>query len=298
MVLVVGATGHVGGEAARQLLAKGVEVRGLVRSSSDSAKVAGLEKAGISIVRGDLRDPESLAAACRGVDAVITTVSAMPISWQQDNTIQDVDRKGQMALIDAARKAGVRRLVHVSFPHDPALSFPLADAKIATEKHLKASGLEYTVLQANFYMESWLSPALGFDYGSGKATIFGDGKNKKSWVSFRDVARTAVEAISSNRAKNTVLPVGGPEALSPLQVIAIFEKKSGSSWQVNHVPVEALRQQKAAATDEVQETFAGLQLTYATSDWAMNAHDYLVTDRLVSVSDYAESVLKKAAVAS
>jgi uncharacterized protein YbjT (DUF2867 family) len=298
MVLVVGAAGIVGGEAARLLTAKGVGVRGLVRASSDAAKVAGLEKAGISIMRGDLREPKSLEVACRGVEAVITTVSAMPFSWKQDNTIQDVDRKGQMALIDAAVKAGVRRFVYVSFPHDPALSFPLGDAKIAVEKHLQGSGLDYTVLQANFFMESWLSPALGFDYGSGKATVFGDGTNKLSWVSFRDVARTAAEAFSNPRAKNAVLPVGGPEALSPTQVIAIFEKKSGSSWQVNHVPVEALRQQKAAATDEVQETFAGLQLTYATSPWAMKVRDYLISDGLASVSDYAESVLKKAAMAS
>ncbi|MGA2974282.1 MAG: SDR family oxidoreductase [Spirochaetia bacterium] len=298
MVLVVGATGLVGGEAARLLSAKGVEVRGLVRSSSDPTKVAGLEKAGVSIVRSDLREPESLAAACRGVDAVITTVSAMPFSWQQGNTIQDVDRRGQTALIDAARKAGVRRLIYVSFQHDAAVTFPLGDAKIAVEKHLKASGLEYAVVQANFFMEAWLSPAFGFDYGSGKAAVFGEGKNKLSWVSYRDVARTAVEAVSSDRAKNTVLPVGGPEALSPLQVIDIFQKKSGSSWQVNHVPVEALHQQKAAATDEVQETIAGLQIMYATSRLAMNVHDYLVSDRLASVSDYAESVLKKAAVTS
>ncbi len=298
MVLVVGATGRVGGEAARLLCAKGVEVRGLVRPSSDSAKVAGLEKAGVSIARGDLREPASLAAACRGVDAVITTVSAMPYSWQQGNTIEDVDRKGQMALIGAARKAGVRRLVHVSFLHDASIPFPLGDAKTAVENHLKSGGLEYSVLQACFFMESWLSPALGFDYASGKAAVFGEGTNKLSWVSYRDVARTAVEAVSSDRAKNTVLPVGGPEALSPLQVIAIFEKKSGSSWQVTHVPLEALRQQQAAATDEVQESIAGLQITYATSRWAMNVRDYLLTDRLASVSDYAESVLKKAAVAS
>lgn len=298
MVLVVGATGLVGGEAARLLSAKGVGVRGLVRASSDPTKIEGLEKTGVSMVRGDLRQPESLAAACRGIDAVITTVSAMPFSWQQSNTIQDVDRKGQMALIDAARKAGVRRIVYVTFPHDSANSFPLGNAKIAAEEHLKASGLEYAVLQASFFMEVWLSPAFGFDYGSGKAAVFGEGKNKHSWVSYRDVARTAAEAVSSSRAKNVVLPVGGPEALSPLEVIKVFEKNSGGSWQVNHVPVEALHKQKTAATDEVQETVAGLQIAYATSSWAMSVRDYLVSDGLGSVQDYARSVLKQTAVAS
>jgi uncharacterized protein YbjT (DUF2867 family) len=298
MVLVVGATGMVGGEAARQLSASGVEVRGLARASSDPAKVAGLERAGVSIVRGDLRQPESLAAACRGTDAVIATVSAMPFSWQSDNTIQEVDRRGQTALIDAAKKAGVRRFIFVAFPHDPEVSFPLGDAKIAVEKHLKSSGLEYVVLQANYFMEIWLSPAFGFDQGSCKATIFGDGNNKLSWVSYRDVARTAVEAVSNRRARNAILPVGGPQALSPLEVIANFEKLGGSSWQVNLVPVDALRKQMAGATDEVQESVAGLQIMYATSRMSMDVRDCLVSDRLASVRDYAESVLKKAAAVS
>ena len=298
MILVAGATGLVGGEAARQLRAKGLEVRGMVRSTSDAGKVAGLEKAGVSIVRGDLRKPESLAAACRGVEAVVTTVSAMPFSWQPGNTIQEVDRKGQMALIDAARNEGVRRVVYVAFPHDTAVSFPLGDAKIAVEKHLKSSGLEYTVLQANWFMEIWLSSAFGFDYGSCKATIFGDGSNKLSWVSYRDVARTAVEAVSNGKAKNAVLPVGGPQALSPLEVVAIFEEVGGTTWQVSHVTVDALRSQKAGATDEVQESVAGLQIMYATSQVGMAVRDYLVSDHLASVRDYAGSVVKKAAAVS
>jgi NADH dehydrogenase len=296
MVLVVGSTGLLGGEVARQLSAKGVGVRGLARASADATKVAGLEKAGVSVCRGDLRQPETLAAACRGVESVVTTVSAMPFSWKPGNTIHEVDRKGQMALIDAAQRAGVRRLVYISFPHDAAVSFPLGDAKIATEKHLKGSGLEYTVLQANYFMEVWLSPALGFDYGSCKATVFGEGANKLSWVSFRDVARTAVEAVSSPKARNAVLPVGGPRALSPQEVIAVFEKQGGSSWQVSHVPVDALRKQKADAADEVQESIAGLQIMYATSAAvAMDARDFLVGDNLVSVADYAASVVKKGA---
>jgi len=298
MILVAGATGLVGGEAARQLRARGEEVRCLVRTSSDAAKVASLEKAGVSIVRGDLRQPESLAAACRGVQTVVTTVSAMPFSWQPGNTIQDVDRKGQVALIDAARNAGVRRLVYVTFPHDPAVSFPLGEAKIAVEKHLASSGLEYTVLQANWFMEIWLSPAFGFDHENCKAAVFGDGSNKLSWVSYRDVARNAVEAVSSRKARNAVLPAGGPQALSPLEVVAIFEKLGGHAWEVSHVPLDALRSQKAGAADEVQESVAGLQIMYAASPVAMDSRDYLVSSHLASVGDYAGSVVKKAAAVS
>jgi len=70
LVLVVGSTGMVGGETACMLAAKGIIVRGLVRSTSDPAKIARLSDAHITITRGDLRDPASLSEACRGVETI------------------------------------------------------------------------------------------------------------------------------------------------------------------------------------------------------------------------------------
>jgi uncharacterized protein YbjT (DUF2867 family) len=78
MNLVVGATGMLGSEVCRRLTAAGRPVRALVRVTSDQAKVDMLKGYGAEIVQGDLRDPASLAAACRGIDAVICTASSMP----------------------------------------------------------------------------------------------------------------------------------------------------------------------------------------------------------------------------
>jgi uncharacterized protein YbjT (DUF2867 family) len=81
-VLIVGATGMVGGDICARLSTQGKDVRAMVRSTSDPAKVAGLEAAGVEIVGGDLRDRASLAAACRGVDAVVSTASSMPFAYK------------------------------------------------------------------------------------------------------------------------------------------------------------------------------------------------------------------------
>ena len=112
-VLVAGATGMVGGEAARILSSGGDAVRALVRSTSNDEKVAALKGAGIDVVEGDLRDRASLDAACEGVDAVITTVSAMPFSWQEGNTImviqRETDREGQDVPGNAATADGKER---------------------------------------------------------------------------------------------------------------------------------------------------------------------------------------------
>ena len=290
-VLVAGATGMVGGEAARILSGAGHAVRALVRPTSSGEKVAALQGAGIEVVEGDLRDRASLDAACAGVDAVITTVSAMPFSWQTGNTIGDVDRDGTIRLIDAATAAGAKRFIHTSFPHPPEPGFALGDAKAAAKNHLSSSDIEHTILAANFFMEVWLSPAFGFDYPNGSATIYGDGTNRISWVSYRDVARTAAEAVADPRARNAVLPVGGPAIHTPLEVVAIFEKATGKTWALSHASVEALQEQKAAATDEVQDSVAALQLGYAAAPgWDMDPSDYLVSSGLTSVEQYAREV--------
>ena len=137
------------------------------------------------------------------------------------------------------------------------------------------------------------SPAFGFDYPHDSATIYGDGTNRMSWVSHKDVARTVAEAVSNPSAKNAILPVGGPSIHTPLEVVRIFEKTSGKTWTITHVPVETLQEQKSAATDEVQEAVAALQLGYAVAPgWDMNPEDYLVSSDLRSVEQYAQEVAK------
>ena len=112
-----------------------------------------------------------------------------------------------------------------------------------------------------------------------------------SWVSVKDVARNAAEAVSSAKAKNATFPVGGPEILTPLEVVKIFEKTGPASWEVSHISVDDLQKQKAAAEDEVQEAVATLQLGYASPGWDLNPSDYLVSTNLKTVEQYAAEVV-------
>src|SRR6185503_19685175 len=153
MILIVGATGMVGGEICRLLAAAHKPLRALVRASSDPSKVEALKALGASIFTGDLRDRASLDAACRGVATVVSTASAMPFAYVPgDNTPHTTDRDGYLSLVDAARDAGVQHFVYVSVPVAP-MSSPLLDAKRAVEARLRASGLPYTILQPTFFTE-------------------------------------------------------------------------------------------------------------------------------------------------
>jgi uncharacterized protein YbjT (DUF2867 family) len=267
MNLVVGATGMLGGEICRQLAAAGKPVRALVRSTSDPGKVQALRELGVELVEGDVRDRASLDAACAGATAVISTVSSMPRAYQPgENDIERVDLNGVKALIDAAVGAGVKHMVYTSFSGHMDLDFPLRNAKRGVEAYLKGSGLAYTVLRPSYFMEAWLSPVVGFDAANAKATIYGTGEQPISWISFQDVAQFAVASLDNPAARNAVLELGGPEALTPNQVIGIFEGCCGQPFEVQYVPAEALAVQQAGTTDPMQQSFSGLMRCYAAGD--------------------------------
>jgi len=292
MNLVIGSTGMVGTEICRLLTASGRPVKALVRPSSAPAKVENLKRLGATVVEGDLRDPISLNAACDGVQAVISTASSMPFAYMPGvNTPQSTDQDGCLSLIEAARKAGVRQFVYLSFP-PMAASFPLQDAKRAVETRLRDSGLMYTILRPTYFTEVWLSPAVGFDYLNSKATVYGTGENAISWISFLDVAQFAVASLGSPATRNVTLELGGPEGLSPRHVIEIFEKIGGEAFEVTQVPVEALQGQLAGATDPMQQSFVALMLGYAgAAAIDMTAALKTFPLKLRTVEVYARSVM-------
>jgi NADH dehydrogenase len=291
MNLVVGATGLLGGDICRRLVDAGRPVRAFVRTTSDPVKVEALRSLGIEIVEGNLCDPASLQAACRGVTAVISTASSMPFSYQPgENDIQSVDLEGVACLIDAAQSRGAQHFVYISFTMDN--EFPLRNAKRAVEQRLKDSGLTYTILRPSYFMEVWLNPAVGFDAANGTARIYGSGQNPLSLISFPDVAQFAVASLDNPAARNATIELGGPEALSQLQMVQIFEELGGRPFEVEYVPETALADQQATATDPMQQSFAGLMQKFARGD-VVDMQETLgaFPVQLTSVREYAQNVL-------
>jgi uncharacterized protein YbjT (DUF2867 family) len=267
MILVVGSTGMVGTEICRLLTSQGMPLRAMVRESSEPAKVERLRDLGAKIVMGNLSDPGSLKAACQGAEAVICTVSAMPFCYKPGvNDIQSVDFEGVNNLIDAARASGVKQFIYTSFSGNLDRDFPLHNAKRAVEQHLKDSGLVYTILRPGMFMEVWLSPAVGFDAANAKATVYGSGDQPIAWIAIQDVARFAVECLTNPAARNSVLELGGPKSISPHEVIKLFEAARGRTFEVTHVPPEALQAQYDGAADPMQKSFIGLMSCYAVGD--------------------------------
>lgn len=287
MILVVGATGYLGGEICRRLVAEKHAVRALVRSTSDAAAMAQLRALGVALVEGDLKDPASLAQACKEIDTVFSTATTTR-TRQQGDTIESADGQGQLNLVEAARQAGVDRFIYISYSGQIGADDPLTLAKRSVEQAVKNSGMHYTILRPSCFMEAWLSPTLGFDFINAKASIYGQGVNKISWISLQDVAAFAVESLTNHAALDAVLELGGPEALSPHEVVSIFEEVSGRPFELLHLPEEGIMQQIATAQDSLQKTFSALMLSVARGD-AINMEKTLkqFPIKLTSVRDYA-----------
>jgi len=288
-ILVLGATGFVGGLVAQKLRRQGESVRALVRGGDAHPKVQPLRAAGIEIVAGDLTVTETLEPACGGIDTVVSTATSMPTG--ANDGLRRVDLDGTLALIEAAERAGVKRFVYTSYSGNIQIASPLETAKRTCENRLLRSSMQTVILRPTYFTEVWLSPALGFDFVSGAIRIYGSGEAKGSYISAFDVADFAVAAAIGKDDEHAILEMGGPQPLSQLDAVKIFEQALEKKFQLEYVPAEALHQQYSSP-DPLQKTFAALMLGYTqrgeTKGAQETAKKYGI--RLTSVADYASRV--------
>lgn len=161
LVLVTGATGQQGGAVTRALLEKGHGVRAMVRDTGSDNAVA-LAAMGVDLVVGDMDDAASIAAAAEGVDAMFAVTTSFVLGTAHE-TVQGKN------LVDAAVAAGVSHFVYSSVASaDRATGIPHFDSKWEVEKHLVASGLNWTVTAPVFFNENISSPWLAADLGKGQ----------------------------------------------------------------------------------------------------------------------------------
>lgn len=267
-ILVVGATGDLGGTITRMLLKQGKSVRILARANSRYQPSA---DAGAHVVFGDLKNPTSLDPACKDIETVITTANSGRRGGD-DNTAT-VDLQGNRSLIDAARTAGVKQFIYISAQNaDPSSPVPLLQAKGKTEEYLQASGVPYTIIAPDVFMDIWVAMLVMTPASAGKpVTLVGDGRRTHSFVFSPDVAQLAVACVGHPKAINQRLVIGGPEVLSLLDTVKILEHVQGRSIPVNFVQ---LGQPVPNILDSMQDIVAALELYDSAADMSGISRDF------------------------
>ena len=238
MILVVGASGYLGGFTARRLLARGKRVRAASRAP---AKLEDLRALGADVVGIDLIDAPSLEAACRDVEAVFA--AAHSLLGKGRHASAAVDGAGHRALVDAAKRAGVRRFVYTSAMFaSPDHPVDFMRTKSGVERYLAASGLRHAILRPSAFMEWHVHDLLGKTIvETGVTTIFGRGTNPVNFVAADDVAAVAEHALSRAELVGETLDVGGPDNLSRNAVAAIYGELLHRTPRVRHVPLGLMR---------------------------------------------------------
>jgi uncharacterized protein YbjT (DUF2867 family) len=239
VLLLCGATGELGGRVARHLAGRGADLRLLVRPESAAPDALEAE-----VVPGDLRDPASLARAVRGASTVVATATAMGRALAgAPLDVRAVDGHGMLALVDAAERAGVERFVYVSYAgvsDEAARAHPLGAAKRAVERRLARADMRAVIVRPDMFQEVWLGPLTRFDWPAGRVIVLGRGESRARYVAVDDVAE-AVARLALAADPPAAVELGGPDALTRREAVALFERVAGRPFTTHHIPRAALR---------------------------------------------------------
>jgi len=222
MILVIGATGTVGSEVVRQLVATGERPRALVRDPATARQQLGDQ---VEHVVGDLDRPETIAAALAGVDRVflLTTQSSRQPEWER-------------AVIGPAARTGVGQLVKLSvFRANEQSPLQVARQHGQAERVLAQSGLAATILRPVFFMQNLLAMV----HDGAIATAAGDGR--VAMVDARDIAAVAVATLTGGGHAGKTYTLTGPQALSFYQVASVLSRQTGRPLRHVRVPPDKVR---------------------------------------------------------
>jgi len=212
MILVTGASGTVGGEVARILAAEGIPFRSGYRSPE---KLARALRAGQEAVAADFASPGSLASALDGVTALFLASRSAP-----DQTDLEI------GVVRAARRAGVARLVKLSVWGASTEGFTFARLHRTVELEIEASGMAYTLLRPNGFMQNITTHMAGEIRAHGRISLPA-GDARVSHVDARDVAAVAAAALASDAHASGSWDLSGPEALTYGEIAAILGRAAG-----------------------------------------------------------------------
>jgi len=236
VILIAGATGHLGTALVELLTLHGRHVRLLTRDPSRARRLFAKDH---ELVTGDVCKPPSLTSALVGAETVVSAVTGFGPGGGGPRA---VDLHGNENLIAAAEAAEVKHFILVSM-HGARPDHPLElyRAKFFAEERLRKSRLAWTIIRPTVFMELWAGIVGDSLIKNGKATVFGRGDNPINLVSVRDVARFVEMAVVDPRLRGATLDVGGPENLTLNDVVETLAATSGRPATARHISLTALR---------------------------------------------------------
>jgi uncharacterized protein YbjT (DUF2867 family) len=227
MIVVTGATGNAGSEVVRALTARGGRVRAFVRDPGKARHKLGEN---VELAVGDFADPPSVRAALEGADALLLSCADDPrrVGWE-------------MAAIDTAVAAGVRRIVKLSAATaEPGSPVAFWDWHGQVERHLRACGAGWVILRSGWYMSNLLAAASSV---AAEGRLYAPaGETRIAMIDPRDVGEAAAAVLSSPGHEGQTYLLTGPRAITYTEVAAALSAATGSRVEFVDLPGDAAYQ--------------------------------------------------------
>lgn len=226
-VVLAGAFGRLGSDILRALVRDGHDVLAVDMVLRELDGIEGsYEKKQVDVTK-----PEQLAGLCEGADAVITTVGLTRTSAEVTN--YDIDYRGNLNLLNEAKRAGVKKFAYVSvLKADRAPKVPMLHAKYLLEEALKASGIDYVIFRPTGYFYD-IAKVFKPMIEKGEVTLLGKKPVSANVIDTTDLADFMLLHLND---KNVTYDIGGTETYTYEQIARMFFAAAGKEPVIRHAP--------------------------------------------------------------
>jgi len=229
-ILIVGGTGTLGRQIVKQALDEGYTVKCLVR---DFRRGSFLKDWGAELLYGDLSLPETLPNTLKGVNVVIDCAT---IRSNSSYTSEIIDWQGKVALIEAAKLAGVRKFISFSILNAAKnSSITLLDLKLQLERKLVASGMVYTIFQCSGFFQGLISQYAVPILDNQTIWLPSDAP-PLAYLDAQEAAQAVVSSLNNTDSDNRNVSLIGEKFWTAKEIIELCERLSGKVAKISYIP--------------------------------------------------------------
>ena len=228
-ILLVGATGTLGRQIAKQAIEEGHEVRCFVRNPR---KASFLQEWGCELTKGNLLNSGDIDYALQDIEVVIDSATGRP---EDSKSIYETDWDGKLNLFNACESKKIKRVIFLSIlSTEKFRNVPLMDVKYCTEKLLEKSNFDYTIFKCAAFMQGVISQ-FAIPVLDSQAVWMSGTPTKIAYMNTQDMAKVVVSSINKPKSYKLSLPLVGPKAWDSDEVISLCEKYSNKKAKIFRV---------------------------------------------------------------